>query len=1320
MKAEGFKRITAIWLCSMMLLGSTPFLMGASDSGEAKVIVRNGTAYNVTTPFRINSNADFATDPHVSAGNGTVWAPWVIENYEINGEGFGYCIYIGNTTDYFTVKDSYLNNASQNVTAPYYGSGLIFYNVQNGVIDNTIFYRNDNSGIYFINSNNNTINKNNLSLNGWYGIYFSSSNSNVIIENYIYRNFWRNVMMDNSSKNYFAKNNIDWGEFGGIYLKSSSNFNVIENSTFSNVVFFGLETEHSDNNTIANNSFLTGSWPGIEMSMSCNNSLINNNLTGMSINIDGDKVEYWNSHDIDSTNVINGKPVCYLKNQIGGMTPLGAGELILANCSQIVVKDQIITNGFIGILFGFSCDNSIINNTVSNHRFGYGICLSSSDNNTIFNNIMAENEIGLYMECSNNNAIFNNTYSFNDYLGTYIYCSNNNKIYHNNFLYNDIQFYENDNNFLYLDYPVGGNYWSDHYGSDIFSGVNQDAQCSDGIVDTPYYFNTTEQDRYPLVRQYNGVEIRAITPFDGETNVNISAGTCNIQFSERMNISVGSVLTNLPVALWTWSANGLWLNGTYNNLTYNTSYFVNLADMGFKDVFGNILTGDMNKSFMTRFSSSCHEQIRINSNADFASMAASEGLTGDGTQTSPWLIKGYDITGTGYGYCIYIGNTTNYFIIENCTLYDATGNYHWPYFVEAAIHLYKVENGAIKNCTITKNDNGIYLYYTNRTTINNNNLSNNSFGIYFRDTSNYNLIVNNSFFNCEGGIYISYHSSNNTISNNTASDNGVCIYCSEDSSYNYILNNTLINNSAIDPEDGGAAIVIYESNYNTILYNNASNNSYGIAVGGSNNNTILNNTVANNFYGLYMWYTASNVLYHNAFINNSNQFFGESNNYNIWNSSYPIGGNYWSDYIGHDIESGIDQDRPGSDGFGDTPYSVDSTNQDRYPLISPEAKNDIIKPTSRLDNISSNWVKSIPVILNATANDTRTSLANVTLYYMFQSTNITSSNWAIFGTDTDGSDGWSWTFDFPEGEGNYQFYSIATDFANNIEDPPASPDISIGYDITPPTSQMEQPNFWQSDRCLILDWTVNDIGCGVEESTILSGSSPPIELHPGVDIWMRYSPDNLTWGDCWINWTNWATLDSGANRQYEVTNDGWYQFYTMARDIVGNQEIPKDSYDAYFACDGTPPVANIYLDQAIYEYSTITFDASNSSDNIQITNYTWFLFNDTNIITLYGEAPSYNFSEQGDYLLILTVSDNANNLATKTVSINVLGLSDNDNDGIPDIYDPDDDNDGVPDTEDLEPFNSDIGRSNYLFGLVVFLLVIVLLAGAFIPSRPKT
>src|SRR2546428_4010693 len=57
---------------------------------------------------------------------------------------------------------------------------------------------------------------------------------------------------------------------------------------------------------------------------------------------------------------------------------------------------------------------------------------------------------------------------------------------------------------------------------------------------------------------------------------------------------------------------------------------------------------------------------------------------------------------------------------------------------------------------------------------------------------------------------------------------------------------------------------------------------------------------------------------------------------NAWHAAYPRGGNHWSDYAGVDQCSGPAQNLcQGPDGFGDTPYLINGSAQDRYPLMHP-------------------------------------------------------------------------------------------------------------------------------------------------------------------------------------------------------------------------------------------------------------------------------------------------------------------------------------------------------------------------------------------------
>ena len=146
-------------------------------------------------------------------------------------------------------------------------------------------------------------------------------------------------------------------------------------------------------------------------------------------------------------------------------------------------------------------------------------------------------------------------------------------------------------------------------------------------------------------------------------------------------------------------------------------------------------------------------------------------------------------------------------------------------------------------------------------------------------------------------------------------------------SYN-IAGNNIINNTW--------GVKLFASSNNTIVGNNITANDKGITLWGeSSNNSVFGNNIESNFYGIMLVYGSSNnKIFHNNFINNTRQADSVGYN-NPWDDGYPSGGNYWSNYAGVDVKSGLGQDLPGSDGIGDTPYIVNADNVDHYPLMNP-------------------------------------------------------------------------------------------------------------------------------------------------------------------------------------------------------------------------------------------------------------------------------------------------------------------------------------------------------------------------------------------------
>jgi len=205
-----------------------------------------------------------------------------------------------------------------------------------------------------------------------------------------------------------------------------------------------------------------------------------------------------------------------------------------------------------------------------------------------------------------------------------------------------------------------------------------------------------------------------------------------------------------------------------------------------------------------------------------------------------------------------------------------------------------------------------------------------------------NNVVGNIIANHKGhGIYISptrtipvsEPSRSNIIFNNTIIHNGMgydeCGIYVENSPNNIIFGNTIIGN-----KETGITIVLGESKNNTIFANIIANHECGISIGsGSDNHTLFENKIINNKRGICIGGKNCRI-FHNNFINNTIHATA-SEGANIWNDYYPSGGNYWSDYDGIDVKTGANQNQPGSDGIGDTPYIIDAKNRDMYPLIVP-------------------------------------------------------------------------------------------------------------------------------------------------------------------------------------------------------------------------------------------------------------------------------------------------------------------------------------------------------------------------------------------------
>ena len=463
----------------------------------------------------IANNWSDAVASGVCSGSGTFTDPYIIQDFVIDGHGSGSGIKITLSRNYFfRIENCTIFNCS---------IGIELYSTNNGTLyQNNCSFNGD--GIYLhcpsmpspetYGCINNTL-IGNTANNNHYGIHLDHFVSGKIINN--------------------TANNNNMGIFHNGYPYIISG-NTVNNNGYSGISLWGpgSNSEISGNIAIDNKNY------GIYM-RSHGFNLTRNVMVGSGIAISSEvSIERMSQISVDTTNLVNNKPMYYLINKTDIYPPnlVDAGQIFLINCTNILVKDIDVSNSTLGINIYASNNITVLNAISSNNS--YGIYLKNTNNSFILYNTLKYNKYGIYFISGLNNTvegnyIYNNFYNTMEGL-TFDFYDDHNQIINNEIIgcvngikfrlssYNVISgniirdnYYGilvmggSEHNLFYENYFTGnqlhvdggsttnkwnstdiGNYW------DNYTGIDAD---NNGIGDTPHIIsqNPLIQDFLPIV-----------------------------------------------------------------------------------------------------------------------------------------------------------------------------------------------------------------------------------------------------------------------------------------------------------------------------------------------------------------------------------------------------------------------------------------------------------------------------------------------------------------------------------------------------------------------------------------------------------------------------------------------------------------------------------------------------------------------------------------------------------------------------------------------------------------------------------------------------
>ena len=356
---------------------------------------RQATTESFDPPIIIDSDAELvamAIDEGWD-GDGSASDPYVISGYHINGTGTWYCIYVGNVTLHLVIRDNHLVNASRG-TGQYvwpYESIIAIreclnISVVSNIIENCTSTNPTDIAHTGIFTSNSTVRvEGNRISRVCNGIRAGEHSDVHLVNNSILNYTCQGISIGHSAGNIehnvirpspthqqdaiFAGGGdvpnttlvISNNSISGVCHLSGSNILVADNE------LRGIRAGGTEGILIINNSIT--SYPyglydiyGLYLSYrSRNTTLRSNTFHGCGIQVGDDSYETLDAQDIDQSNTIDGYPILHVVRQRDIRVSGEWGQVILARCENVTMRDYTGDHPFAGIVSGMT-DNLTVEN----------------------------------------------------------------------------------------------------------------------------------------------------------------------------------------------------------------------------------------------------------------------------------------------------------------------------------------------------------------------------------------------------------------------------------------------------------------------------------------------------------------------------------------------------------------------------------------------------------------------------------------------------------------------------------------------------------------------------------------------------------------------------------------------------------------------------------------------------------------------------------------------------------------------------------------------------------------------------------------------